>query len=72
MDAYLMSSFVDGTIAPIASILGGIASQEVIKACTGVFTPTNQWLHYDALECISYDAKTNLMEDRKLKIVSGK
>jgi ubiquitin-activating enzyme E1 len=34
-------------IAPIISIIGGIASQEVLKAVTGKCVPINQFLYYD-------------------------
>ncbi|CAM6094398.1 unnamed protein product [Calypogeia fissa] len=39
-------------LSPIAAVTGGIASQEVIKAISRVFTPLNQWLYFDALECL--------------------
>lgn len=32
-----------GQISPICSILGGIVGQEVLKACSGKFTPITQW-----------------------------
>eukprot|EP00245_Coleochaete_scutata_P003708 TRINITY_DN15555_c0_g1_i1.p1 TRINITY_DN15555_c0_g1~~TRINITY_DN15555_c0_g1_i1.p1 ORF type:complete len:1059 (+),score=200.70 TRINITY_DN15555_c0_g1_i1:45-3179(+) len=38
-------------LSPVVSIAGGIASQEVLKACTRVMTPIRQWLHFDALDC---------------------
>ncbi|XP_031723484.1 ubiquitin-like modifier-activating enzyme 1 [Anarrhichthys ocellatus] len=41
-----------GNLAPINAFIGGLAAQEVIKACSGKFTPLHQWLYFDALECL--------------------
>ncbi|XP_059184316.1 ubiquitin-like modifier-activating enzyme 1 [Centropristis striata] len=41
-----------GDLAPVNALFGGLAAQEVIKACTGKFTPLHQWLYFDALECL--------------------
>eukprot|EP00921_Rhytidocystis_pertsovi_P024098 GHVQ01038698.1.p1 GENE.GHVQ01038698.1~~GHVQ01038698.1.p1 ORF type:complete len:1312 (+),score=137.52 GHVQ01038698.1:60-3995(+) len=41
-----------GNIAPVASIMGGIAAQEVIKAVSKVFTPIRQFFYLDASECL--------------------
>ena len=35
--------------------VGGIAAQEVMKACSGKFMPIKQWLYFDALECLPED-----------------
>ncbi|KAM6928447.1 ubiquitin-like modifier-activating enzyme 1 [Xenentodon cancila] len=42
-----------GDLAPMNAFFGGLAAQEVIKACSGKFTPLQQWLYFDALECLS-------------------
>lgn len=39
-------------LCPIAAVTGGIAAQEAIKALTRVFTPVQQWLYFDAVECL--------------------
>uniref|UniRef100_A0A3Q2QZ93 E1 ubiquitin-activating enzyme n=1 Tax=Fundulus heteroclitus TaxID=8078 RepID=A0A3Q2QZ93_FUNHE len=44
-----------GDLAPMNAFFGGIAAQEVIKACSGKFTPLQQWLYFDALECLPED-----------------
>ncbi|KAL1478894.1 hypothetical protein MTO96_052286 [Rhipicephalus appendiculatus] len=31
---------------------GGIAAQEIMKACSSKFMPIQQWFYYDALECL--------------------
>ncbi|KAI5163452.1 ubiquitin-activating enzyme E1 [Nematocida ausubeli] len=40
------------TIAPIASVAGGIAAHEVLKACSSKFTPLHQFMYYSALELL--------------------
>ena len=49
-------------ISPVCSFLGGIISQEIIKA-TGKYIPINQWLWFDFFETIE-DLKENI--DRNL------
>ncbi|CAB1353379.1 unnamed protein product [Coregonus sp. 'balchen'] len=44
-----------GDLAPVNAFIGGLAAQEVMKACTGKFTPLQQWLYFDALECLPED-----------------
>lgn len=41
-----------GDLSPMAAFFGGIVAQEVIKATSGKYTPINQWLYVDSLECI--------------------
>ncbi|TDH70555.1 hypothetical protein CCR75_005484 [Bremia lactucae] len=41
-----------GVIAPMAAFLGGIVGQEVLKACSGKFTPIQQFFYFDAVECL--------------------
>jgi len=41
--------------------IGGVAAQEVMKACSGKFMPIKQWLYFDALECLPED-KSKLTE----------
>ncbi|XP_053627088.1 ubiquitin-like modifier-activating enzyme 1 [Cherax quadricarinatus] len=51
----IFSKVASGTLAPMNSVIGSIASQEVIKACSGKFTPVFQWLYFDAVECLPDD-----------------
>lgn len=56
VDAYVQSQVVrccSAVLSPIAAIFGGIAGQEVIKACTGKFHPIFQWFYLDAMECVT-------------------
>ncbi|XP_045852887.1 ubiquitin-like modifier-activating enzyme 1, partial [Meles meles] len=52
-----------GDLAPINAFIGGLAAQEVVKACSGKFMPLMQWLYFDALECLPEDRQA-LTEDR--------
>jgi len=47
-----LASVSAGTLSPLCSVIGGIASQEVLKACSGVGTPINQWFYFDAHEVL--------------------
>ena len=63
-----VASVVAAEISPMTSVIGGIAAQEVLKVlilprewahlttvtqlCTHKFTPLDQWLYFDALECL--------------------
>lgn len=49
------SKVAKGRIVPITSALGGIAAQEVMKACSGKFNPAFQWFYFDAIECLPKD-----------------
>ncbi|XP_011672400.2 ubiquitin-like modifier-activating enzyme 1 [Strongylocentrotus purpuratus] len=44
-----------GDICPIQAVIGGMAAQEVMKACSGKFNPIKQWVYFDALECLPED-----------------
>jgi ubiquitin-activating enzyme E1 len=37
------------------SFIGGVVAQEVLKACSGKFTPIHQWLYFDAVEALPTD-----------------
>lgn len=47
-----LSYVAAGDLAPVNAFVGGLAAQEVMKACTGKFMPIMQWLYFDALECL--------------------
>lgn len=44
-----------GQTAPLTTVVGGVAAQEVAKACTAKFPPLQQWFYLDALECLPQD-----------------
>ncbi|XP_058054330.1 ubiquitin-like modifier-activating enzyme 1 isoform X1 [Anopheles bellator] len=41
-----------GDLCPMNGAIGGITAQEVMKACTGKFTPIYQYFCLDAVECL--------------------
>lgn len=47
-----LSYIADGDLCPIQAVIGGIAAQELMKACSGKFHPIVQWFYFDALECL--------------------
>ena len=57
-DESLLKKFchcVGGELCPMNSFIGGIVAQEVLKACSGKFTPICQWLLFDAFDCLPDD-----------------
>jgi ubiquitin-activating enzyme E1 len=58
---------VNGKLSPIDSICGGFVAQEIIKACSGKYTPIYQWLYYDAFECLppNYENLDILLENTR-------
>ncbi|XP_036389161.1 ubiquitin-like modifier-activating enzyme 1 [Megalops cyprinoides] len=51
-----------GDLGPVNAFIGGLAAQEVMKACSRKFSPLQQWLYFDALECLPEEEEL-LMED---------
>uniref|UniRef100_A0A3Q3W5P7 Ubiquitin-like modifier-activating enzyme 6 n=1 Tax=Mola mola TaxID=94237 RepID=A0A3Q3W5P7_MOLML len=47
-----LSRTARGTLPPLAATVGGLASQEVLKAITGKFAPLQQWFYLDAIEVV--------------------
>ncbi|XP_041129070.1 ubiquitin-like modifier-activating enzyme 1 [Polyodon spathula] len=52
-----------GDLAPVNAFIGGLAAQEVMKACTGKFMPIMQWLYFDSLECFPEEEEFMLSEE---------
>ncbi|BGP04236.1 E1 ubiquitin-activating protein [Rhodotorula toruloides] len=44
-----------GDLAPVNAVIGGFVAQEVLKACSGKFSPLYQHLYFDALEALPVD-----------------
>ncbi|XP_006004027.1 ubiquitin-like modifier-activating enzyme 1 [Latimeria chalumnae] len=53
-----------GDLAPINAFIGGLAAQEVMKACSGKFMPILQWLYFDSLECLPEENEKVLTEEQ--------
>ena len=43
-----------GQLNPMATIFGGIVGQEVMKGCSGKYTPLNQMFHFEDIKCSPY------------------
>ncbi|KAJ2819295.1 E1 ubiquitin-activating protein, partial [Coemansia erecta] len=41
-----------GDLSPMVAVFGGLVAQEVLKACTGKFSPIKNFMYFDALECL--------------------
>ncbi|KAF9086437.1 hypothetical protein BGX23_008884 [Mortierella sp. AD031] len=41
-----------GDLSPMIAVIGGTVAQEVLKACTGKFSPIHQWMYFDSLESL--------------------
>jgi ubiquitin-activating enzyme E1 len=52
-----------GNVCPLQAVIGGIAAQEVMKACSGKFTPIQQWFYFDAVECLPENSTEVLTEE---------
>lgn len=61
----LFSKTCDGDVCPMNAVIGGIAAQEVMKACSGKFMPIMQFFSFDAIECLSEDLSTLNEEECK-------
>ncbi|XP_011363035.1 ubiquitin-like modifier-activating enzyme 7 isoform X2 [Pteropus vampyrus] len=46
-----------GGLSPMAAVLGAVAAQEVLKAVSRKFMPLDQWLYFDALDCLPEDGE---------------
>ncbi|KAL7891776.1 hypothetical protein AOLI_G00012520 [Acnodon oligacanthus] len=58
-----LSLVAAGDLAPVNAFIGGLAAQEVMKACTGKFTPLKQWFYFDALECLPDQEDSGLLTE---------
>lgn len=47
-----------GDLSPINAVIGGTIAQEVLKACSGKFTPIQQYMYFDAIECLPQEDPT--------------
>lgn len=52
----LLSTFAKisaGELSPMTAAIGGTVAQEAMKACSGKFTPIQQYMYFDAIECLA-------------------
>ena len=50
-----LASGAKAVLSPMCAAIGGIVGQEVLKACSGKFTPIPGFFYYDADECLPDD-----------------
>ena len=48
----LFSKTCSGDLSPMATLIGGIAAQEALKACSGKFHPIHQFFYFDSVESL--------------------
>jgi ubiquitin-activating enzyme E1 len=48
-----------GDLSPMVAVFGGWGAQEVLKAVSGKFGPTFQWLYFDSLESLPNNVVLN-------------
>jgi len=56
-----------GQISSISAVVGGIAAQETLKACSGKFMPITQWFYFDAAECLPDEIDVEEFEPTKTR-----
>ena len=64
--AKILTAMANGSgaeLVPMSAFLGGVVGQEVLKACSGKFTPVKQFLYFDAAECLPSDYDTIAASD---------
>ena len=59
----LFSFVAGGELCPMQSIIGGVTAQEVMKACSGKFSPIVQYFYLDCRESLPEDAFNRLTNE---------
>ncbi|OIR58837.1 MAG: ubiquitin activating enzyme E1 [Amphiamblys sp. WSBS2006] len=49
----VFSKCSEGQVGPMGSVIGGIAAQEVLKACSGKFSPIKQFFYFESMDSLS-------------------
>ncbi|TPP55713.1 Ubiquitin activating enzyme [Fasciola gigantica] len=65
----LFSYTSSGQCCPVQAVIGGFAAQEAMKACTGKFVPLQQWLYFDATECLPIPHADPSLKDKTPEVV---
>lgn len=61
----IFSKTFNGNVITVNSFMGGMVSQEIVKGCSDKYTPTNQFLYYEASDTVPDEI---LKEDFKFKL----
>lgn len=51
----IFSNNASGQLVAVNSVIGGFAAQEVLKACSGKFSPIKQFLYYDSIDSLALE-----------------
>lgn len=51
------ASQATGDVCPIQAVMGSMAAQEAMKACSGKFMPVMQWMYFDSLESLKEEGQ---------------
>jgi ubiquitin-activating enzyme E1 len=52
-----------GNLCPMQAVIGGTVAQEVMKASSNRYTPINQWLYFDRLDCLASNYQDSDIRD---------
>eukprot|EP00917_Polyrhabdina_sp_WS-2016_P010996 GHVP01024131.1.p1 GENE.GHVP01024131.1~~GHVP01024131.1.p1 ORF type:complete len:990 (+),score=174.53 GHVP01024131.1:3-2972(+) len=58
----------EGELGPMASVIGGMVSQEAMKGCSGKFTPIREMFYFESIDSISGDIQEVDSESTQAKI----
>lgn len=56
-----LSRTAQGFLAPLAAAVGGVASQEVLKAVTGKFSPLQQWVRLSLVLNLNFGSHVTIV-----------
>ena len=57
-----------GRLSAISAFIGGVAAQEVLKACSGRFTPLDQFFYYEACDALPSPRPTEQVHSALLAV----
>ena len=67
----LFAYVCSGSLCPLNSFIGSIASQEIIKACSKKFHPIIQYFYFDCRECLPKDHSLALLNPENFEILNN-
>lgn len=51
---------LDGKLCPMEAVIGSIVAQEIMKACSGKFSPIYQWLYFESIDSVTNNTNCEL------------
>ncbi|XP_066919835.1 ubiquitin-like modifier-activating enzyme 1 [Clytia hemisphaerica] len=58
-----LASQATGDVCPMQAVMGSMAAQETMKACSGKFMPVMQWMYFDSLESLKVEDRNENSEN---------